>query len=125
VGGWTTLEVAATEEVGVEHIRFALECDRDVAEELAASLADGVDAEVSSASKSNLDGSPETVLQIIEVALTAASTVVPLVLAWVSRDRVRKIRVGDVEIENPSTEQVEALWRQYLADRGSDAGFRP
>jgi hypothetical protein len=60
------------------------------------------------------------VIQIVQVAMTAGSTILPLVLSWVTRGRVRKIRLGDVEIENPSNDQVETLWAQYMASVRED-----
>ena len=105
----------------MSRLAFALECDKDVADDIAASFRSGFDAKVSSATKRNLDGAAETVIQLVELAFTAGSTVLPLILPWVRRNKVRKIRLGDLEIENPTPEQVETLWRQYLSDHHEHA----
>ena len=70
--------------------------------------------EVHTATKSSLDGSPEIALQIIQVALTAIAAIPPAIASLLDRRRVSKIRLGDIEIENPTREQWETLWQKYL-----------
>jgi hypothetical protein len=102
----------------VDRLQLALEVDRDIADDIGGSLRQA-GADVTSASKRNLDGALETVIQLVDIATTAGAAVVPLLLPWITRKKVRKIRVGDIEIENPTEEQVELLWERYLRqDRG-------
>lgn len=105
----------------MDQIRFVLECDQEVADEVAAALTREAHAQVSSASKRNLDGSAETIMQIIQVASSFGGLILPLLLPWLKRDSVRKIRFGELEIENPTPEQVETLWQRYLEDTRRDA----
>jgi hypothetical protein len=99
----------------VDRLQLALEVDRNIADDIAGSFMQ-VGAEVTSASKRNLDGTLETVIQLVDIAVTAGAAVVPLILPWTTRKNIRKIRVGDIEIENPSEEQVEELWERYLRE---------
>ena len=101
----------------MSNVRFLMEVDGEIADQVVDSLAGETGAHVHAASKRNLDGSPETVIQIIDLALSAVNIAVPLVLSWASQDRVRKFRLGDTEIDNPTPEQVEVLWQGYLARR--------
>jgi hypothetical protein len=101
----------------MDRVSFAIECDGHVADEFAASLSDGTGAVVMSGTKRNLGGASETVIQIVQVSIAAGGAIVPLITSWVTRGNVRKIRLGDLEIENPSREQVETLWSQYLTDK--------
>lgn len=99
-------------------MQLAFEVDKDVADDIEESLR-LAGAEVTSASKRNLDGALETVIQLVDIATTAGAAVVPLLLPWITRKKVKKIRVGDIEIENPTEEQVEQLWERYMRqDRG-------
>ncbi len=99
-------------------MQLAFEVDKDVADDIEGSLR-LAGAEVTSASKRNLDGALETVIQLVDIATTAGAAVVPLLLPWIARKKVKKIRVGDIEIENPTEEQVEQLWERYMRqDRG-------
>ena len=97
---------------------LAIECEDDVAESVALALGDATQSEVVSARKSNLDGSPETVLQIVQVATSFAAAVVPLISTYLDRKRIKKIKVGDIEIENPTRDQWEQLWEDHLSSRG-------
>lgn len=102
----------------MDRMQLALEVDKDIADDIEGSLRQA-GAEVASASKRNLDGALETVIQLVEIATTTGATIVPLLLSWITRKKVRKIRIGDIEIENPTEEQVEQLWERYLRqDRG-------
>ena len=98
----------------MEQVTVAIECDRDVADELAGVLTSTTGAAVHSATKSSLDGSLETVLQLVQLTLTAAAVVPAAVASLLDRGKIRKIRLGDLEIENPTAEQCERLWQEYV-----------
>ena len=98
--------------------RFLLESDADTASDISKALRNEAGAEVHESAKRSLDGSPETVLQVVELGLQALSTALPLVLLWVGRGKVRKIRLGDIEIDDPTPDEVDVLWQDYLDRRG-------
>lgn len=104
-------------------VTVAIECEADVADRLAAALKSATGKDVIQAQKNNLDGSLPTVLQILQIATTLAATVLPIVASHLASRKVKKIKIGDVEIENPTPEQLENLWADYLRKRnGHDRG---
>jgi hypothetical protein len=107
----------------MESIVLALECESDAADALAAALSEATQSEVTSAEKNSLDGSPATVLQIVQIATSLAAAVTPLVAAYIDLRRVKKIKFGSIEIENPTQEQWERLWNDYLvSEREASSG---
>jgi hypothetical protein len=95
-------------------VSMAIECDSDVADELEAELVSESRASVYRATKSSLDGSPETVLQIIQLAITAGAALPAVLTSLLDRRKIRKFKLGDIEIENPTPEQCDRLWHDYL-----------
>ncbi len=91
-----------------------LEADETASDGLQRALAEGAVGQVSTARKSHLDGSAQTVILIIQVAILAASSVPAILLPFLDRKRVRKFKCGDIEIENPTPEQVEQLWERCM-----------
>jgi hypothetical protein len=67
------------------------------------------------AGKNSLDGSLPTILQIVQIASSVASAVLPVVASYVASRKVKKIKLDGIEIDNPSDEQLERLWADYLA----------
>jgi hypothetical protein len=61
-----------------------------------------------------LDGSVNfiTILQAMAPILAA---VMPFVIERARQKMVRRLRLGDFEIENPTDEQVRALWERFQA----------
>lgn len=54
----------------------------------------------------------------MQITTSLAAAVLPIVAAQVASKKVKKIKIGDLEIENPTPEQVERLWNDYLRQRG-------
>lgn len=98
-------------------VTLAIECEAGVADRLAAALQSATGRDVIQAQRNSLDGSLPTVLQIVQIASSLAATVLPIVAAHVASKKVKKIKIGDVEIENPTPEQLENLWADYLRKR--------
>ncbi|MDT9002232.1 hypothetical protein RQP53_23330 [Paucibacter sp. APW11] len=96
-------------------LTLALECDSDASSSLSAALAEATHANVIEAEKNSLDGSLPTILQIVQVASSIAAIVTPIVTSYIASKKVKKIKFGDIEIENPTQEQWERLWSDYQA----------
>jgi hypothetical protein len=86
---------------------IAVECDAAISDELAAQLKAVSEGELVTAQKNNLDGTIETVLHILQVATPFIGAVSPILVAYLSR--VKKIKVGDVEIENATADDLRTL----------------
>ena len=93
---------------------LTLETDSVASDDLRHALAEGRVGQASAARKSHLDGSAETVILLVQVATLAASSVPTILLPFLNRKRVRKFKCGDIEIENPTPEQVEQLWERCM-----------
>ena len=99
----------------MDKVILSLECDEEASEDLAKALSEVSQSPVTSARKNNLDGSPATILQIVQIVTSLTAAITPLVAAYVSNKRVKKIKFGSIEIENPTREQWERLWGDYVS----------
>ncbi|GAA0765499.1 hypothetical protein LRH25_09145 [Ideonella azotifigens] len=59
--------------------------------------------------RKNFDGNSQTWLAIANVAVLALPHILGFIKDLVTRRQVKKIKIGDVEIENPSAEDIERL----------------
>lgn len=105
----------------MSHVTLAVECEVDSAKGLATELEQVTKSKVISGTKNSLDGSPETILQIVEVATSLMAAVAPIVAAYIANRRVKKIKCSDIEIENPTQEQWEQLWEKCLSSDTTSA----
>ena len=95
-------------------ITLAIECDASVSDELTKQLQTVTESEIVSAKKNSLDGSMETVLQVVQVVASLASTVTPLLALYLGQRSIKKIKLGPVEIENPTQEEWDHAWKKYM-----------
>jgi len=103
-------------------VTLAVECDSQASVGLSADLQAAANSQVVSAQKKHLDGSPASTLQIVQVAASMMAAVAPIIAAYISNRRVKKIKLGSIEIENPTSEQWETLWKQYLSQESFPKG---
>jgi hypothetical protein len=99
----------------MNQLTLALECDSGASSELSIELEAASNNPVISAEKKHLDGSPATTLQIVQIAISTIAAIAPIVAAFIANRSVKKIKLGAIEIENPTKEQWETLWKQHLA----------
>jgi hypothetical protein len=105
----------------VEEIELGVQCQSDAADELASALSGATGAPVEQLELDNLDGSPTLVLEVVKVAASLISVVAPIVTAYIGSKRVKKIKLGSIEIENPTREQWESVWKQYVSHESTRA----
>jgi len=91
--------------------------DEDDASALRAALGPAAPEGVHVFERKNLGGDAATWLVLASVLAPQIPAVLTFVLALVNRNRVGVLKVGDVEITNPTPEQVERL----LAERAPQA----
>lgn len=91
--------------------------DEDDADALRAALGPAAPEGVHVFERKNLGGDAAAWLVVASLLIPQIPAVLTFVQGLVDRDRVRSIKVGDVEIVNPTPEQVE----QLLAERAPEA----
>jgi len=65
--------------------------------------------------KKNLDGSSVSVI-MITIAIPLIQQILTFVKEYANQGRVKKIKVGDIEIENPSDQLVQAMINKLAND---------
>lgn len=89
-----------------------IECSQDTAFELRQELATRADQKYQISERKNLDGADATWIIVATMTLQA----LPHILGFLSARRPKlptKIKVGEIEIENPSKEDIERLRKLY------------
>jgi hypothetical protein len=109
--------IPSTHQDMTEQVELAIQCQSDIADELATDLSKLTGNEVDQAELNNLDGTPTTVLEIVQVAVTLISTLAPIVKSYISSKKVKKIKFGSIEVENPTAEQWDLLWKEHVSGK--------
>lgn len=104
----------------MDRIEVGIQCQTDVAEELATELEKVTGDQVDQVELNNLDGTAMMVLQVLQVAASLVAAVVPIVTVYISANKVKKIKLGSIEIENPTREQWEHLWNEYVSSKSAE-----
>src|SRR5262245_21054531 len=99
----------------MDNVTLAIECESDAADSLAIAQTEASRGNVTRAEKNSLDGSLPTVLQIMQIVVSLATAVTPIVTGYIASKKVKKIKFGEIEIENPTREQWERLWTEYVS----------
>jgi hypothetical protein len=73
--------------------------------------------------RKNLDGDPATWILIAKLAIQALPPVLGFVAAYLATKQVKKIKVGDLEIENPTPEDLQRF-RAMIDSRIEAGGHR-
>jgi len=103
----------------MNRIELGVQCRTDVAEALATELEKATGDQVDQVELNNLDGTPTMVLQVMQVAVSLVAAVAPIVAAYITSNKVKKVKLGSIEIENPTREQWEHLWREYVSSKSA------
>lgn len=94
-------------------IQFMIECVAELEGTISQIVEEGTGHTPSASRRNNLDGSPETVLLIVQTAASAIAALAPLIIPYLQNRNVKKIRFGDIEIENPTEDQWKTIWQEY------------
>jgi len=68
--------------------------------------------------RKTLDGNTPTWIVIATLAVQSLPSIIELAKYYLPRGGIKKIKVGDVEIENPTEEQVDLLIKQTKSPNG-------
>lgn len=98
-------------------ITLSIECDHSIHKQLKEDLQQLVKEEIIIVERQNLDGT-SAVLEIMKVIISLAGTITPIVALYLDnkeKNKIKKIKFDNIEIENPTTEQWEKIWNEYLS----------
>jgi hypothetical protein len=88
-------------------IRLTIHCDERATEDLRSLL--GPDTESQFIERRNLSGEAATWIVIATLVAQGLPHVLEFLIKWRELGRVKRIRIGDVEIENPSEDDLARL----------------
>lgn len=91
--------------------------DSEAAEEIRGALPEG---EAHVGEQRALDGGAAEWVVFATMAAPVVKTVLDMLLRYVERDRVKSLKYGELEIENPSKEDVQRILDRALSSKASD-----
>lgn len=89
--------------------RIMVKGDEDVIDAIRLRLEQILGHPVAISERSNLDGSAPTWVLAATIAVQAVPIILNFIKDYASAKRVKKIKVGDIEIENPDDALIEAM----------------
>jgi hypothetical protein len=98
----------------VRLVEVMLETDEATSNQFRADLSTITREEVLVQKRENLNGMVDFIA-ILQAASPIVVAALPLIMERVRQKKVRRLRFGDFEVENPSEDQVRILWERYLA----------
>jgi hypothetical protein len=98
----------------MQDVVLAVETDEATSIELREDLAKVTDAEILVQKREGLGGMVADFITVLQAALPIVAITLPFVIER-ARQKVRRVRFNDFEIENPTDEQVRAIWDRFLA----------
>lgn len=96
---------------------IVVNCERDTASSIASEIDKLADGRSYVAERRSLDGSVADWILFGTLAVNALPHILNFIVRIVELRTVRSIKVGEIELTNPSAADVEDLKRQYLARR--------
>lgn len=100
----------------MDEFLLVIESDQETAQQLQADLATANVGEVLSDHREGLDG-VQAFVTILQAATPIIVAIMPYLIERSRQSKIRRVRVGDAEIENPTEEQVRVLITQTLQPR--------
>ncbi len=106
-----------------DNIRFEVDCDEPTQLRLRGVLAPLLVKEPDAryVKRRNLDGDAATWIVIATLASQALPHVLQFLTEWRKERSVKRIKVGDIEIDNPTEEDLQLLRQRYSGNDKSDA----
>lgn len=89
---------------------IVINCTQEAAEAIHAAINSHQGAQSHVTERKNLAGETAAWIVIATVAGQVLPHILGVIKEYLSNNRVKKFVVGDIEIENPSPEDIERLW---------------
>ena len=102
----------------MEDMTLVLETDEETSAQLKQSFEETTKTDVVSAKRMNLDGAAATFVTILQASSPIISAVIPLVIEILKQKKVSRIKLNDIEIENPTEEQLKKVWQKLEKSDG-------
>lgn len=96
----------------MEDVTLVLESDEATSDHLKRHFEELTKSDVISGRRKNLDGSLATFATILQASSPIIAAVIPLVIEVLKQKKVRRIKLNDIEIENPTEEQLKAVLKK-------------
>jgi len=99
----------------MQTVLLAVESDEATSSQLRKDLAALTDEEIVVQKREGLGGMVADFIMVLQATAPIVAAMVPFIIERARQKKVRRVRFGDFEIDNPSDEQVRALWERFLA----------
>jgi hypothetical protein len=107
-------ECTAVERIRLmQEIELAVETDEATSIRLREDMAKVTNEEIFIQKREGLGGIVADFITMLQAAAPIVAAVMPFVIERARQKKVRRLRFGDFEIENPTDEQVRALWERF------------
>jgi len=93
----------------LEDIDLVIESDEETAESLQADIATVTSDEIITQRRENLGGLASDIVTILQAATPIIAAVMPFVIEKAKQKKVRRLKLGDLDIEGPTDDQVRAV----------------
>jgi hypothetical protein len=97
----------------MKEVSLAIETDEQTQLELKARILAATGHEPIAVKKENLDGSLASFLTILQAVGPILAATVPIIVELLKQRKVRRIKFNNIEVDNPTREQWEAIWARY------------
>lgn len=100
-----------------ESLALIVECDEDVAGTLTATL-ESVSVTAQTSPQHNLDGALVTSFLVVAgLAIKAAPATLRALSDFLTRNRVKRISIGDMVVENPRPQDIDKILERFAPPR--------
>ena len=99
----------------MQAVVLAIETDELTSNQLREDIAKVTGEEVLVQRREGLGGMFADFITVLQAASPIVAAALPLIIERARQKKVRRVRFGDFEVENPTDEQVRTLWKRFLA----------
>lgn len=96
---------------------FVIEVYADAGAEVKHEIEEATGSSVLDITRENDTGALPTVILILQAVSPIIAAAAPLIVEIIRNRKPKRIKFGDFEIENPTPEQWDQLWRKYKTDK--------
>ena len=96
----------------MSEVVLAIETDEATSLRLREELAKVTNSEVLVQKRENLGGMVADFITILQAASPIVTAVVPLIIALINEGKVHRIKIDNIEIENPTEDRFRVSWER-------------
>src|SRR5947209_2747840 len=99
----------------MQEIVLVVDTDEATSIQLREDLAKITDEEIIVQKREGLSGIVADFITVLQATAPIVAAAMPFLIEWARQKKVKRLRFGDFEIENPTDEQVRAVWERFQA----------